>query len=88
MFTEFLDFFTKPFLYWKKTMLTRDFSCQSKKGFLSLEEGKVLQLLQGKFFPCWEMFYFPKGAIQENELSKILEEEYPGKLLPANINTN
>jgi hypothetical protein len=60
---------------------------------LSLEEGKVLQLLQGQFFPCWEMFYFPKDAIQENELSKILEEfpaaeeEYPGKLLPANINT-
>jgi hypothetical protein len=62
--------------------------------FLSLEEGKMLQLLQGQFFPCWEMYYFPKGAIHENELSKILEEfpaaeeEYPGKLLPANINTN
>ncbi len=54
----------------------------------------MLQLLQGQFFPCWEMYYFPKGAIHENELSKILEEfpaaeeEYPGKLLPANINTN
>jgi len=87
-------FFYQNFLILEKTMLTRDFSCHSKKGFFVSWGGKSVTVMLGYFFPGWEMFYFPKDAIQENELSKILEEfpaaeeEYPGKLLPANINTN
>ncbi len=86
---EFLDFLpnlsdTEQGIFWSF----------KKKGFFVSWGRKSVPVTAWEFFPGWERFYFPKGAIQENELSKALEEfpaaeeEYPGKLLPANINTN
>jgi hypothetical protein len=69
--TKVLDFFTKPFRYWKKPMLTRDFCAIRRKDFLSLDKGKGLGLFYSVPFNC----HFAKFSFDETCRKKLRRKQ-------------